>query len=125
MPHDVDSRCQHGEPSQSRPHITIQRRGTLAINRAAFEVLGFPAAVELLFDPDRRILGMRTVPTTAVNAYPVRGLGAAPTRYLIAGIAFTKYHNITTDIAQRWYAKLDEGILFIELATAGVELRSD
>ncbi len=122
MPRQVDVRCHERIPSTSPPQITIQRRGTLAINCAAFEALGSPAAVELLFDVDHRILGLRAIATTDANGYPVRGAGTPSTRYLIAGAAFTKYHNIATEMARRWYAELDDDVLFIDLTTPCVEL---
>ncbi len=113
------------EPSETRPQITVQRRGTLALNPAAFEVLSSPAAVELLFDADCQIVGLRASATTAVNAYPVRGVGQPATRYLIAGAAFTKYYGIAADIARTWYATLQDAILCIDLKTAGIELSGD
>lgn len=125
MPHHFVLPCGHLEPSESRPQITIQRRGTLAINSAAFEALSSPAAVELMFDADRQIVGLRASAATAVNAYPVQGLGKPPHRYLIAGAAFTKYHGIATDIGRSWYANLQDAILCIDLTTAGIELSRD
>lgn len=123
MAHHFVLPYRHLEPSESRPQITIQRRGTLALNCAAFEVLRSPAAVELLFDADRQIVGLRASATTAVNAYPVRGVGKPASRYLIAGAAFTKYHGIATDMARSWYANLQDAILCIDLTTAASNLR--
>jgi hypothetical protein len=109
----------------TRPQVTVQRRGTLALNPAAFRVLRSPAAVELLFEPLRRIVGLRASTTTASNAYPVRGVGKPATRYLIAGAAFTRYYGIDTDVARTWYATLQDSILCIDLNTASTVPRRD
>jgi hypothetical protein len=112
-------------PLAKRPYITIQRRGTLSINRPAYDVLGAPEAVELLYDPERRIVGLRAVDAMAEHAYPVRGAGKSATSFLIAGTAFTKYYGITTDVSRRWPAEIDGGILVIDLRADGTEVTSN
>ena len=124
MPHHVDFRGRGQGPSVKPAQVTIQRRGTLAINCDAFERLARPLSVELLFDIDNRILGLRKMAPTAIDAYPVRAVGSPPTRYLIAGSAFTRYHEIATDIECRWDATFRAGILSVDLTTPGVVLRS-
>ena len=119
--HPADLRGRYRGRSGSPPQITIQQRGTLAINGAARDVLGRPAAVELLFDAGRSMLGLRPVADTAANAYPLRGAGGAPGRYLIAGRAFTEYHDIATDVTRRWDAECQGDVLFVDLTTPGVE----
>ena len=54
------------------PRITIHKRGTISLNRSAFAALGSPDAVELLFDRQRSIVGLRAVDQKADNAYLVR-----------------------------------------------------
>jgi hypothetical protein len=125
VPHDFESFSRQVVASARRPQITIQRRGTLSINRAAFEALGSPLAVELLFDASNQILGLRATSVDAERAYPVRGVGKTPTRYLIAGTAFTKHHHIPTEVSRRWYAEVDGEILFIDLRTEGTEVTSN
>ena len=109
------------DPPGNDPQITVQRRGTLALNPAAFEALDSPTAVELLFDADSRIVGLRASTTTAANAYPVRGAGAPATRYLIAGAGFTNHHAIDTDVARTWHATLQDDVLCIDLKAASIE----
>lgn len=104
-------------PLSKVPTVTLQRRGTISINRAAFNLMKEPDAVELLWDGDRRLVGFRAAPVDAPNAYPVRAQNqktdAGP--FLIAGTAFTKYYDIDTSQAVRYVPKADGDIVFIEL----------
>src|SRR5215212_10591398 len=44
------------------PFVTIQRGGrVMTINRAAYEMLGGPRAVELLYSKQNRVIGVRQV----------------------------------------------------------------
>jgi hypothetical protein len=52
--------------------VTIQTKGVIHLNKAAFEVLGAPAAVEFQFDGNRRIVGIRPIDPRRRNAFPVR-----------------------------------------------------
>lgn len=49
----------HRLPSATVPSATLQRHGTLTLNQAAIDLLGAPKFVDLLYDPDARIIGVR------------------------------------------------------------------
>jgi hypothetical protein len=103
-------------PLVKQPAVTIQRRGNISVNRAAYEALGKPEAVELLYDPDEKIVGFRPIPTTKDHAYPMRPQGQKEIGpYLVAGMAFTKYYGIDTTVARRWPAEMQGDILCVDL----------
>src|SRR5438128_1774301 len=47
--------------SREEPMFTLQARGLLSLNSAVFRALGEPEAVELLYDANLRIIGLRKV----------------------------------------------------------------
>ncbi len=106
-------------PLGKRPYLTIQKRGIISLNQAAFLALGSPETVELLFDAHQRILGLRAVDAMIEHAYPVRRVGIGATSYVIAARAFTKHYRIDTAVSRRWPATLDTGVLCIDLKTQG------
>jgi hypothetical protein len=109
-------------PLNDRAYVTIQKRGTISVNHAAFEALGSPKAVELLYDVEAEVVGLRAIDATAEHAYPVRPAGANGRSYLIAGTAFTKHYGIDTKVSRRWAAKLEDSVLLVDLREAGTEI---
>jgi hypothetical protein len=112
-------------PLGKRPFVTIQKRGTISMNKAAYVALGSPQTVELLFDSDERMVGLRPVEFMTEHAYPVRGVGQEPTSYLIAGRAFTKHYEIDTTVSRRWPAELVDDVLSVDLKTDGTVVTSN
>ena len=65
----------NGKPNHSsrdKMRVTINYKSSLMLNRAAFEAIGRPAAVELLFDQTYGIIGVKPVRPDAHNAFPVK-----------------------------------------------------
>lgn len=116
-------------PVTTEPYATIQKGGTaFSLNAAAFQALGSPKAVELLYDRDERLIGLRKVAPSTPHAYEVRGQGKrpdAPSNWLIAGRAFTQYYEIDTSVARRWPADERDGMLVIDLKDPGTEVFSN
>jgi hypothetical protein len=110
-------------PIGAQPFVTIQSKGPLSLNRAAFEALERPEAVALLYDPEERIVGLEKVAPDSLDAYPVRP--QAGNNWLVAGQAFTKFYRIDTSIARRYKAQLMEGgILAFDLKGEWMEATS-
>ena len=101
-------------PVVREPVVALQRRGVLSLNRAAYELLGEPAAVELLFDRAGRRIGLRPVVGDAPHAYRVRKQPGSAT-YLIGAKAFLQFYGIPHDQARRWGAALLDGVLVADL----------
>lgn len=106
-------------PISGSPFVTIQRGGrVMTINRVAYEMLGSPEAVELLYNKKNRVIGVRQVSKKEPYAFPLRGQGRKghdPSNYLVAVQAFTKHYNIDTSVAMRYPAEMQEDILTISL----------
>ncbi len=101
------------------PFVTIQQGGrVMTINRASYELLGGPEAVELLYSQKNRVIGVRQVSQKEPYAFPLRGQarkGREPSNYLVAVQAFTKHYGIDTSVAMRYPAEMQEDILTISL----------
>lgn len=101
------------------PFVTIQRGGrVMTINRAAYEMLGSPEAVELLYSKKNRVIGIRQASKTEAYAFPLRGQGRKghdPSNYLVAVQAFTKHYDIDTSVARRYPVEMQDDILTVSL----------
>jgi hypothetical protein len=109
-------------PSTGEPALTIQKRGALSLNTAAYEALGSPKHVALLYDRDEKLIGMRKVPATAPHAYVVRGVGTNLATHVVSGKAFLSYYEIPRDVARRWTAQVKDDVLVIDLKQPGFEV---
>jgi hypothetical protein len=110
-------------PIKTSPFVTLQRRGPMSLNMAAYELLGKPEGAELLFDRENQLIGIRKVPATEPYAFPVRPQGrkgAKPSNYVMSTQAFTKHYDIDTSIARRFPVEMQDDILTIDLSR-GVE----
>ncbi len=112
-------------PRSTEPYITIQKRGTMSINRASYELLGEPEAVELLFDRSDEVMGLRKVDRSSAHAYPLRGSGSRQSSFMLSGMAFTKYYGIDTSVARRYVAVLEAGVLQANLKGEFTEVVSN
>lgn len=109
-------------PSNVEPAITIQKRGALSLNNAAFEALGAPGFVELLYDRDERLIGIQKSDENTSHAYAVRGTGVNQATRVVSGKAFLAYYDIPRGVARRWIAQERDGMLVIDLKQPGTEV---
>lgn len=112
--------------SSNAPWVTIQKRGAISLNKAAFDALGAPPAVELLYDRTAHIVGLRPAEAGAPHAYLLRqaaGPGHGP--YVVSAIAFTKFYEINTDQSMRWGALVIDGVLCVELDSIATPVTSN
>jgi hypothetical protein len=134
MAFEVFDRKSH--PASLVPTMAIQTRGTMSMNAAALQLLmetanAFKgkrsiikepdshakakkdrtvALVEFLYDPDKRIIGIRLAPNDSQNAYPIRRQAGADS-YLVTARSFLGHHKITTDKVRRFIARIYEGTI--------------
>lgn len=103
-------------PLKSDPTLTIHKRGLLSLNRSAFDALGSPDAVELLYDRQAAIVGLRTTSGSAGDAVYVRpATRSASGPWVVSAMAFVRYYEIDTEVSRRWAAYLDDGVLCVDL----------
>jgi hypothetical protein len=98
----------------AEPLVTIQKRGFISLNHAAFRALGEPKAVELLYDQAKKVVGLRTAGPGIPTAYPVRP-NTKGTSYIVSGMAFTKHYGIDTTVARRWPAQMKSSVLCVDI----------
>jgi hypothetical protein len=106
-------------PALREAALTIYPRGLFSVNRAAWNALGEPAAVELLFDRTERLIGLRGAPAQVPHAYPLRTQSASSS-VLVSGRAFTRHFGISTDVARRYLAKMIGDVLAVDVKEQGV-----
>lgn len=103
-------------PTKSMPAVTIQRRGALSLNRAAYSAIGSPHAVELLYDRSARVIGVRPIKADADNAYAVRPATRKSGPFVVSAMAFSQFYDIDTSCTRRWPAYLEDGVLCVDLS---------
>lgn len=102
--------------SRIEPLVTIQRRGMISLNAAAYQALGSPVAVELLFNAAKRVVGLRAVDPHVNHSYILRSSTRSGSgSFVISATAFTRYYEIDTSTALRRVGYLDDDMLCIEL----------
>ncbi len=111
-------------PPPGEPFVTIQRDGVLiTLNREAYHLLRSPQAVELNYDPDENLIGIRAVKSTDPRSYPIRPMNSQNSgTQQIAGRAFTQHWQIDTSVARRYKAYMDGAYLVVDLKTEGIDV---
>jgi len=116
----------NSSPAAMVPTVTIQKRGAISISRSAYNLIESPAAVELMWDPDSRLVAVRPAAVDAPNAYAVRATaneGRGPV--VVAGKAFTEFIGMDTTNAQRWIAEIVDGMIVIDVKKAAQHVVSN
>lgn len=109
--------------TESEPSITIQKRGVISMNKPAYVLLGEPKAVELLYDAEKKVVGLRAATPRKAYSYKVRPVGSS---FCVTGQAFVKYYGISTDAAKRYPAQLyEQDVVGVDLTAEGVEVTSN
>ena len=101
-------------PSNKVPSVTIQKRGILSLNRAAYDLLKRPQAVHLYFSANEHAIGITPSDPKAPDAILLRKQKSSAS-YIIAGMSFTKWYGIDSSIARRYEATAEEGELYVDL----------
>ena len=111
-------------PRAHGPALTVTTGGTLNLNVAAFELLGQPEAVNLLYARDERIIGLRPARRDELDAYPVRSSrpGRPP---MVSAKAFCEPIGADLTSARRYPLVLDDGIGRVDLKESGTVVTSN
>lgn len=95
------------------PTVTISP-AAMTLNKTALELLGHPDRVELLFDRDHRLMGIRPAvdgdKRSSFKASPATSGGAK-----VAHRSFVTHYGIQTAPARRWPAYIEGGVLCVNL----------
>lgn len=114
VPFDFKSFDRRTVPITTQPMATLQRGGLMSINRASFDALGSPAAVELLYDEKARAIALRAIDPKSLKAYGVRQQGTGKS-YMLSATRLCSHHHIDTTESRRYQAIVEGDMLIFEL----------
>lgn len=111
--------------SSDEPRVTLGPRGTFYMNGMAYEAIGSPVAVELMYDRGRRMIGMRAVDPRLRNAFKVVRHGKVGTYKRICASSFCNYMRIkrTETVAFNQVAVNDSGVMRLDLGATSIVKR--
>lgn len=104
---------QGGLGSLPEPTVSVQRAGQVVLNQKAYDLLGSPAKVRLLFDRELRIIGLSPAMSTegtAMKVSPGQSLGT----YQLTAAGVLSMLGWLPKEATRLPAQLVDGILEIQ-----------
>jgi hypothetical protein len=111
-------------PIGKQPYVTLNKRGVFLINKAAYQAIGQPQAVIMMFDPSEKIVGMQPVEAGTADAYAVHTT-TRDRSFLVSGKAFCNYYELPLGTSIRYPASVNDGILCINIAEGGTEVSSN
>jgi len=96
--------------------VTLQRDGSLLLNALAYEQIGRPEAVQLMFEGSRRRVGLKAIDASEDHAFPVVPLKRM-TQWVVRSSPFFVHHRIKSDRTMLFgkVEKTDEGVLALEV----------
>jgi hypothetical protein len=97
--------------------VSLHQKGRFSMNEAAFDALGKPEAIALLYDKGRKAIGFKAVEPELRHAYTVRKQKKSKS-YLVGSIAFCQHYGIDASKTRAFEPVLDNGILVLELDKA-------
>lgn len=95
--------------------VRIQKSGEIHIPQRPMEEIGSPQWVELLYDPQKHVLGLRPTESTNSRAFSCRTDKKRSHMHIIAGRAFTLTNSIDTSVTRRYPWEVVDGILVVDL----------
>jgi len=108
-------------PPARGPSVTVLSTKGFTLNKAAYDLLGNPKAVTLLYDPDERLVGFKPSVRDSPRAYAVRShpKGASVS---VSGRAFMKHYGIDASTTRRYTAEMGDGVLVLDLDSESTEV---
>lgn len=96
------------------PRLTVQRKGNMGLNVAAYEALGSPARIMFRYDKVRRAFAIRPARPDEKGSYPVKKQQLANS-YVLSAKSFTAYLGLNTDELKVYAPKVRDGMLIVDL----------
>lgn len=114
-------------PLTKVPSVTLQKTGVLSLNRAAMALIGAPSYVELLWDSERKVMGLRAAAEENPNAYPARPQNAKADKgpILVAAATFAQFYEIERESSRRWTPYVEDDVLCIDMSRPGQMVSSN
>ena len=112
-------------PQWAGLYVTMNRMGTIVLNRTAHERLGAPEAFHLLFDAANNVIGLKPTVAAMKNAYPTMISGKHGGRKIAAYRLMIECSLQIDETLEFADAEIDpDGILLLNLRTAKISNRS-
>lgn len=111
MPFEVFRRdAAYGRPAVPEPVIKSYKSGKFQLNKAALEQLEKPVEVLLMFDQERKAVGLKPVPEGTPDAYRIN-----PSNRTVGTEAFFKAYSLPRDKTYQFTGSIENGILVFEI----------
>lgn len=115
MSFNFEEFTQRNTPASSKlPRVSLHRKGNFSLSQAAYETLGSPESVVLLYDREKRAIGFRAAKNGERHAYSVRRQKNSKS-YLVGAIAFCQHYGIDASTTRIFDPQTVNNILVIEL----------
>jgi hypothetical protein len=108
------------KPKVSEKLVTLQAAGTFSMNEAAYEALGRPEQVDLLYAEDEQMVGFKPADGSP-HSYPIKQQQNGRS-FQTGGRAFCNHYGIEIGKARRFAAELVDGVLAISLKDSSEEV---
>ncbi len=102
------------QPKTREPRVTLQASGNFSFNEVAYEALGSPEFVEMLYHEGDKLIGFRAATEKSAHAYPI-GPQANARTFQTSGKAFCSAFGIETGTARRFAPKVEGELLVVDL----------
>ena len=111
---------QFGRRARLGPRVTINTKGTIYMNGFAYDAFDRPAAVEMLYEDNYRIIGLKPVDPQADFAFAIKHHGKGGTYKRISAAAFCTHHRLKYTRTKLFENPEidDEGIMRLDLKNA-------
>ena len=112
-------------PAHTRVYVTMNRAGTIAMNKLTYQRMGEPAAFLVMFDKVNSRIALKPTGETIKHAYPARKYGRRGGRVVRAFRLLTQFAIKLPDTVEFKDAEIDtDGQLILDLRTARVSPRA-
>ncbi len=108
---------QYKPTARREPRVTVGPKGTFYLNGIAFEALDQPAAVEMLYNPKQRIIGLRPIDPTKHNAFEIKHHGIGGNYKRISAASFCSNYRLKfkRTLLFEHVDVTDDGIMLLDL----------
>ena len=104
-----------GTPRIAKLHVSMSPYGTMNVSRNAYEALGKPSHVVMLWESDTAAIGLRPVPPETTNAFRLYDSGRSGAHRFHA-LRFVLKHKISLQYTVRFpTAHIENGVLVLDL----------
>ena len=110
---------QHLRTAKTEPRVTLGAKSTFYLNGTAYEAMDQPAAVEMLYDGNERIIGLRPVDIRKRNAFVIKPHGKTGNYRRISAASFCTHYRLRFN-ATLLFNEIDinNGVMVLDIGKA-------